>query len=378
MMMPRILLVEDDDILREEMATWLEFEGYVTTTAASGQAGLQEVIDEKYDLVVSDIMMPDMSGYEVLHHLRSNPATRHIPVIFVTAMTEFEDEERGFALGAVDYIVKPVNPAALRLRLREGHGRCEGRAAALRIEVLEAQQQRRAPRPRIEPAEQRCKERPGVGASRGGRSEAADVHGERFTDTGRDVFFSECMGDNYKIVPGMRIMGAPSDHCVLKDLMEELVQSNIPSSEQNKLTFPYTYQVRMMIDRHFEHTEAFRASTSKWIVHRSTVIRDCVIVPGETFVVCTRERPRKLIDAEQWLTRTSEQINEVYDGEEPVVGIDFPLEQALSRTKTKWIGMTKASVLLESKTLLALHLHYALFDLSTKTGSEVLNISPFL
>lgn len=107
MTMPRILLVEDDDILREEMATWLEFEGYEATAAASGQAGLQEAIDEKFDLVVSDIMMPDMDGLELLTELRKRPDTRLLPVIFVTARAERSDVRLGMQLGADDYITKP-------------------------------------------------------------------------------------------------------------------------------------------------------------------------------------------------------------------------------------------------------------------------------
>lgn len=107
MMMPRILLVEDDDILREEMATWLEFEGYQVRAAACGQSGLQEAVDAHYDLVVSDIMMPDMDGLELLTELRKRPDTRLLPVIFVTARAERSDVRVGMQLGADDYITKP-------------------------------------------------------------------------------------------------------------------------------------------------------------------------------------------------------------------------------------------------------------------------------
>jgi two-component system, sensor histidine kinase and response regulator len=130
MTMPRILLVEDDDILREEMATWLEFEGYRATTAASGQEGLQEAIDEKYDLVVSDIMMPDMDGLELLTELRNRPHTRLLPVIFVTARAERGDVRLGMQLGADDYITKPFT----RLELLQ--------AVATRLERQAEQQQK--------------------------------------------------------------------------------------------------------------------------------------------------------------------------------------------------------------------------------------------
>jgi len=70
------------------------------------------------DLILLDIMMPGMDGYETLRHLRQMPETRDIPVIFVTAMSADEDEEAGLGLGAVDYVTKPIRPAILSARVR--------------------------------------------------------------------------------------------------------------------------------------------------------------------------------------------------------------------------------------------------------------------
>ena len=70
------------------------------------------------DLVLLDIMMPEMDGYEVIEHLKADPATSHIPVIFVTAKTEEVDEELGFTLGAVDYITKPISPPIVLARVK--------------------------------------------------------------------------------------------------------------------------------------------------------------------------------------------------------------------------------------------------------------------
>ncbi|RYU61995.1 two-component system response regulator [Methylolobus aquaticus] len=70
------------------------------------------------DLILLDVMMPDMDGYSVLQELQANPSTRDIPVIFVTAMDQMDDEERGLDLGAVDYITKPIRPAILLARVR--------------------------------------------------------------------------------------------------------------------------------------------------------------------------------------------------------------------------------------------------------------------
>src|SRR5690606_19035464 len=70
------------------------------------------------DLVLLDIMMPGKSGYEVCSILKADPAIRHIPVIFVTAISEVDDEGKGFGLGAVDYITKPVSPAFVKARVK--------------------------------------------------------------------------------------------------------------------------------------------------------------------------------------------------------------------------------------------------------------------
>jgi response regulator RpfG family c-di-GMP phosphodiesterase len=69
------------------------------------------------DLILLDIMMPGMDGYEVCAHLKANPGTQGIPVIFLTAKSEIEDERKGLALGAVDYITKPVSPPILMARV---------------------------------------------------------------------------------------------------------------------------------------------------------------------------------------------------------------------------------------------------------------------
>lgn len=70
------------------------------------------------DLILLDVMMPEMDGYSVLDELRKNPATRDLPVIFVTAMDGTDDEERGLDCGAVDYITKPIRPAIVLARVR--------------------------------------------------------------------------------------------------------------------------------------------------------------------------------------------------------------------------------------------------------------------
>lgn len=86
--------------------------------AMDGETALEAIADEPPDLILLDIMMPGMDGYEVCSRLKSAPETRDIPVVFLTAMSEEQDEARGLALGAVDYITKPFSPALVKARVR--------------------------------------------------------------------------------------------------------------------------------------------------------------------------------------------------------------------------------------------------------------------
>ena len=92
---------------------------YRVRVANSGRRALQVAASEpRPDMLLLDVMMPEMDGYAVLGELRANPATRDIPVIFVTAMDSDQDEEHGLALGAVDYITKPIRPAIVLARVK--------------------------------------------------------------------------------------------------------------------------------------------------------------------------------------------------------------------------------------------------------------------
>ncbi|WP_295441005.1 two-component system response regulator [uncultured Thiodictyon sp.] len=91
---------------------------YRVRAANSGERALRAAAAQPPDLILLDVMMPEMDGYEVLARLHADPATQAIPVIFVTAMDSSESEEHGLALGAVDYITKPINPAITLARVR--------------------------------------------------------------------------------------------------------------------------------------------------------------------------------------------------------------------------------------------------------------------
>ncbi|QPK63901.1 response regulator [Methylomonas sp. LL1] len=113
-----ILLVDDDSINLSVFGQCLMVH-YAVLVATSGTRALEIVQGAlKPDLILLDVMMPGMDGYEVMAQLKANPATRDIPVIFVTALTSDQDEERGLALGAVDYIYKPCHLSILLARVR--------------------------------------------------------------------------------------------------------------------------------------------------------------------------------------------------------------------------------------------------------------------
>jgi diguanylate cyclase (GGDEF)-like protein/PAS domain S-box-containing protein len=113
-----LLIVDDTPENLDVLADLLQ-PNYAVCAANNGARALSIAAgDPKPDLILLDIMMPEMDGYAVLERLRSNPATRDIPVIFVTALTDSEDEQRGLDLGAVDYITKPIRPAIVLSRVR--------------------------------------------------------------------------------------------------------------------------------------------------------------------------------------------------------------------------------------------------------------------
>ncbi|EJL6400125.1 MULTISPECIES: HD domain-containing phosphohydrolase [Vibrio] len=114
---PRILIVDDEPANLKVMRQVLQ-ENYRLSFARSGQDALALLAQEKVDLILLDIMMPEMTGFDVCQRLKSNPKTAAIPVIFVTALRDSIDEETGFALGGVDYITKPIVPAIVRARVK--------------------------------------------------------------------------------------------------------------------------------------------------------------------------------------------------------------------------------------------------------------------
>lgn len=104
--MAKVLLVEDDNNLREIFEMRLQAEGYTTSVANDGEEALVVALKERPDLIIADVMMPKMSGFEMLETLRSTPDMNNVKVIMMTALGQAEDRERGEKLGVVKYLVK--------------------------------------------------------------------------------------------------------------------------------------------------------------------------------------------------------------------------------------------------------------------------------
>ena len=113
-----ILVVDDTPGILSLMNSLLEGD-YNVKTASAGEKALKiAASDSPPDLILLDVMMPGMDGYEVCRRLKRDPMTMHIPVIFFTALSETEDEKKGLELGAVDYVTKPISPAIVRARVK--------------------------------------------------------------------------------------------------------------------------------------------------------------------------------------------------------------------------------------------------------------------
>ena len=119
----KILIIDDHKDIRENIAEILSLDGYETLLAPDGRKGVEVAIAEKPDLVICDIMMPELDGYGVLHLLKKNSETQHIPFVFLTAKAERSDFRKGMDMGADDYISKPFDDyellSAIETRLKK-------------------------------------------------------------------------------------------------------------------------------------------------------------------------------------------------------------------------------------------------------------------
>lgn len=104
--MPKILVIEDDKFLRELIARKLREENYEVSEAIDGEEGLRKIEEESPDLILLDLILPGLDGFEVLAKTKEDPQLSQIPVIILSNLGQRDDIERGLRLGAVDYLVK--------------------------------------------------------------------------------------------------------------------------------------------------------------------------------------------------------------------------------------------------------------------------------
>jgi len=117
-MAEKILIVDDDlDTLRL-VGLMLQRQGYQISAATNGQQGLEKAFDESPDLILLDVMMPDIDGYEVTRRLRQNPSTAKTPILMFTAKSQLDDKVVGFEVGVNDYLTKPTHPSELQARVK--------------------------------------------------------------------------------------------------------------------------------------------------------------------------------------------------------------------------------------------------------------------
>lgn len=115
-----ILLIEDDPDIQKMVRLSLKFQGgHEVSVASDGREGLEKALVEHPDLILLDVMMPEMDGYETCRRLKAEPATQDIPVVFLSARAQQSEIEKGRELGAAGYLVKPFDPMTLSDQLTE-------------------------------------------------------------------------------------------------------------------------------------------------------------------------------------------------------------------------------------------------------------------
>jgi len=116
--MPTILIIDDDPTLVEMLVFVLQRGGFMPRTAQDGQRAMEILATEPVDAVVLDVMLPDMDGFTICQHIRSNPRTATMPILMLSARTQVADRLTGFEVGADDYVPKPADPKEILARVR--------------------------------------------------------------------------------------------------------------------------------------------------------------------------------------------------------------------------------------------------------------------
>ncbi len=115
----KVLIVDDEEFVRQLIQIKLKFCGIETVEAGNGIEAIEKAASEKPDLILLDVMMPKMNGFEACQRLKANPATAHIPIVMLTARGDPSAKERGENAGALEYLTKPFSPQKLAERVQE-------------------------------------------------------------------------------------------------------------------------------------------------------------------------------------------------------------------------------------------------------------------
>lgn len=230
-----VLVVDDSPSTVTLVRATLEQAGYQVLVATSGEKALPRVALVKPDLILLDILMPGMDGFEICAQLKARKAVRHIPVIFLSALAETFDKVKGFELGAVDYLIKPIAPAELLARVRThvttSHLKMELRAANKYLEErvaartadlstsncvlqLEIAERRRAEeeRTRLEQQLRQAQKMEAIGTFAGGV--AHDFNNILTTIIGQGEILSLKMGENNPLISYVEDILAASERAV--------------------------------------------------------------------------------------------------------------------------------------------------------------------
>lgn len=125
----KVLIVDDEEFVRQLIQIKLKFCGIETVEAGNGVEAIEKAVSERPDLILLDVMMPKMNGFEACQRLKANPETSHIPIIMLTARGDPSAKERGENAGALEYLTKPFSPQKLAERVLEILKQFETRAS---------------------------------------------------------------------------------------------------------------------------------------------------------------------------------------------------------------------------------------------------------
>jgi CheY-like chemotaxis protein len=118
-MAKKVLIVEDNEHLREILSSVLQSAGYVVEAAATGEQAIEKAISGEPNLILLDLDLPDITGFEAAREIRKNPSTAHIPMIACSALIGWEWREKAFEVGVVDYLEKPISFAVIKAKIEE-------------------------------------------------------------------------------------------------------------------------------------------------------------------------------------------------------------------------------------------------------------------